>query len=96
MTLPKKNLRKGMLRLWIAASVVWLVGWAAYVFKTCEFQNVQWYCYTGFGEWMSPITYLTFWDYASLIATGMSFPLVALVLGAGTWWVINGFKSLEN
>jgi hypothetical protein len=76
------NLRRGLFRVWIVASLLWFIGWLLYVWATCETkhvpgsaQNEPWkeyvkFCYTGFSEWMTQVQNFTFWDYASIGAVG--------------------------
>src|SRR5262245_5548035 len=66
------NWRRGLLRVWVVASLIWLAGWLWYVWATCERgQDNKLYCYRSvFDDWMAPVP-LTFLDYASIVATGM-------------------------
>jgi hypothetical protein len=50
-------------------------------------------CYTSlFHSWMKQIHYFTFWDYASLVASGISVPIAMLILGIAVSWSIDGFR----
>src|SRR5262249_13430539 len=85
----------GLFRIWIVASIVWLVGWLWYVWATCD-GNERLYCYTSFfDDWMAPLP-LTFLDYAKLIATGMVVPIVVLALGSALVWAFRGFRCYRR
>jgi hypothetical protein len=96
------NLRRGLFRIWIVASLIWFVGWLAYVWATCtpmhisgtpENEYVQ-FCYTSlFQDWMRQRQDFAFWDYASIGATGIGIPFAVLILGAGFLWAADGFRS---
>jgi hypothetical protein len=50
----------------------------------------------GFGEWMTQVQNFTFWDYASIGATGIAIPIAAWVLGFCILWAADGFRSVQN
>jgi hypothetical protein len=84
---------RGLFRIWVVASIVWLVGWLWYVWATCKTDNERLlYCYTSFfDDWMQRGDF-TFWYYAKLIATGMVVPIVVLALGSALVWAFKGFR----
>jgi hypothetical protein len=102
------NLRRGLFRIWVVASLIWLIGWHWYVWATCETKHIPFssqgepwkeyvkFCYTGFGEWMTQVQNFTFWDYASIAATGVGVPIAAFVIGFGLLWAADGFRSHPN
>jgi hypothetical protein len=86
---------RGLFRIWIIASIVWLVGWLWYVWATCipTAGNELLLCYTSFfDDWMTAVP-LTFLDYASIIATGMVVPIVVLAFGSALVWAFSGFAA---
>src|SRR5437870_1511027 len=91
------NVKRGVLRIWLVASATWVVGWAGYVRWTCQRvlygpTEGQWFCYVGFSDWMPFVSDFGFIHYASLASVALGVPLTILVLGAGTWWAITGFR----
>ena len=86
---------RGLFRIWIIVSIVWLVGWLWYVWATCKpvtGNELLLYCYTSFfDDWMGPVPF-TFLDYAKLIATGMVVPIVVLAFGSALVWAFRGFR----
>lgn len=94
------NWTRGLFRVWVIASVVWVGGWTAYVLTTCNRVHVPGspegtltkVCYTGLSGWQSQVPSFTFADYASLVATGLGIPLIVLGLGAGVAWIAKGFR----
>lgn len=98
------NLKRGLFRLWLLGSGIWLAGWFIFIWATCELKQypgsgdkpweayVQ-ICYTGFSSWMTQVRNFTVWDYASIVGSGLAVPVAALVIGLGVLWVKDGFKS---
>jgi hypothetical protein len=82
------NIRRGLLRLWIVASVAWLVidGWALKLPCT-------------FGAYSAP--WCVGWERAALIPSEyariylelLGVPLIVLIAGAALFWAINGFAD---
>jgi hypothetical protein len=88
------NWKRGLLRVWVIASLIWLAGWLLYFWATCNLNpDNDLYCYTSFlDDWMKPAPYFTFLDYASIVATGMVVPIAALIIGFGILWAVGGFR----
>ena len=96
------NLRRGLFRIWIVASLIWFVGWLWYVRATCiqsvaagkQGTSIVQFCYTSlYSDWMGQPQDFTFWDYASIGATGIGIPFAVLILGGGILWAADGFRS---
>lgn len=99
------NLKRGLLRIWLVASGMWLVGWFLYIWATCDLKHVPGdqpdnsyvtLCYTGFSGWMTQVRYFTIWDYASIILSGIAVPVAAFILGICTFWAAAGFKTRQQ
>jgi hypothetical protein len=86
------NARIGLLRLWLFASVIWLVAWAAYVWFTrleeAEDPTERTFLafHTGFGKGRTAISEFGFGDYLSLAAIEIGIPLAVFVLGYVVCW----------
>jgi hypothetical protein len=96
------RMTRGLFRVWVVAAVVWLAGWITYVWETCLHEHrpgspsgeLGTYCYTNvFSDWMSPYSFFTVWDYARIIISGASIPLVVLLFGAAVGWAARGFRA---
>jgi hypothetical protein len=90
------NLKRGLFRIWVVASLIWFLGWLAYVWATClpQENSVEVYCYTSlFDDWMSPVSYFSLRDYARIGAMGIGPPIAVLVLGFSILWAADGFRS---
>jgi hypothetical protein len=96
------NVRRGLLRLWLFASTLWFISWAAYVWlsriEAVEDTTGQSFVafHTDFGKGLKAVSDLALGDYLSLAAIGIGIPLAVLILGCGAWWVAAGFKSKSN
>jgi hypothetical protein len=90
------NLKRGLSRIWIIASLCWLAGWFVYVWRTCT-QPVELeitYCYTNlFSVWQAPIHHFTIWHYTYFILSAISVPIAMLIIGLAVWWVVSGFRA---
>ena len=89
---------RGLFRLWVFASAVWLASWAVYVWlsrlEATEDATGRTFVafHTDFGKGWRELSAFTFGDYASLVTIAFGIPLAVLILGYGTWWVVVGFK----
>jgi hypothetical protein len=96
------NVKRGLLRLWLFTSALWLISWAAYVWlsriEAVEDTTGQPFLafHTDFGKGWRAASDFAFGDYLSLAAIGIIIPLAVLILGCGAWWVAAGFKSKSN
>jgi hypothetical protein len=104
------NLRRALVRISIAAGLVWLVGWIVYAWSTCEINQISGqqqsgyvtfceyllFSYTGSGHWPARIHSFTLWNYTNIVLTGISAPVVALILGWAAWWAAKGFRRGRN
>src|SRR5262245_1944818 len=96
------NVRRGLLRLWLFASTLWLISWAAYVWlsriEAAEDPTGEHFLafHTDFGRGWKAVSAFALGDYLSLAAIGIGIPLAILILGCGAWWVAAGFKSKSN
>ena len=83
------NWQRGLLRLWLVLSVVWIVfvGWATNV--KCAFGpvSVSWGCH-GYGR--DPYAWESAWP---ILVEVFGIPLAVLVIGAGLVWAMRGFKA---
>jgi hypothetical protein len=89
------NLRRGLFRVWVVASLCWVGAWLGYVWATCVTPPGQtvYFCRIGlFDDWMKQITYFTFWDYLTFAVSTLSVPIILLTLGSAVWWAVNGFR----
>jgi len=92
------NVRRGLLWLWLLASTLWLISWAAYVWlsriEAVEDTTGQPFVafHTDFGKGWRAASNFAPGDYLSLAAIGIGIPLAILILGCGAWWVAAGFK----
>ena len=86
---------RGLFRLWVFASAVWVASWGAYVWLTRLVGPEDFLAlHIDFGTgWKEP-RFFTFGDYASLVSIAFGIPLAVLVLGCGARWVIAGFTRI--
>jgi len=96
------NAGRGLLRLWIFASAIWLISWGAYIWisrlDALEDATGQRFIafHTGFGAgWKEPKDF-AFADYLSVASVGLGLPFIVLGLGYGACWVIAGFRRRAN
>jgi len=85
------NARRGLLRLWVFASLIWVVSWAAYVWfsrlEEAEDPTGRTFLafHTGFGKEWKEISEFGFEDYLGLSAIWLGIPLAVFVLGYVVW-----------
>lgn len=94
-TVREKNWTRGLLWAWIVASLVWLVGWLIYVWKTCSPGLEGDTCYTSLWSAFQDRQTLpeSIWDYATIVMSGIIVPVAALILGAAVLWAVGGFRA---
>ena len=96
------NVRRGLLRLWLFASTLWLISWAAYVWlsriEAAEDTTREPFLafHTDFGKGWTAASDFALGDYLSLAAIGIGIPLAVLMLGFAACWVAAGSKSKSN
>src|SRR5262249_23230850 len=92
------NVKRGLLRLWLFTSALWLISWAAYVWLSriegAEDTIVEHFLafHTDFGSGWKAVSAFALGDYLSLAAIGIGIPLAVLIFGYSIWWVAAGFK----
>ena len=95
------NLRRGLWRLWIIASCIWVIGWLAYVWSTCTMLpgagGPFMICHTSpFWPGFTEMGMLTVRDYLDLAIGALVGPAALLVVGLATGWVAAGFRSAKS
>lgn len=92
------NVRRGLFRLWIVASVVWVAIWFTFIWATCTTHaNGQvTFCSTDFSGWQSEWGGFTFWDYARIAEIALGIPVLILALGSALLWALSGFSKKSN
>jgi hypothetical protein len=94
--MPDMNVRHGLLRLWIVASLLWLVAFVVWYFWTqCGYSvpGKTDMCWTGEGDWVGDIRYFSIGTYARLFAIALSVPIGVLFVGYLLAWVLRGFRQ---
>ena len=90
---------RGFYRLWIAASLLWIIGFLGWYFwKNCFSEaevflgedNRLW-CWSGEGDWYGPVSEFSIGTYARLIAIILIVPIVMVLVGYIIAWVVRGF-----
>jgi hypothetical protein len=90
------NYRRGLIRAWILGSLLWATGWLAYIWQSCIPQDDGGgvFCRTSLLDgWMAQPQFFGFSEYGIIVATGISVPMVCLLVGWGIWWVARGFRG---
>jgi hypothetical protein len=80
------NIRRGLFRIWLVASLAWIVSSFWMFDYSCFFGHYPW-C-----DWwvVSPLLSST---YVEVLVKTFGPPLVALVGGMAAFWSVAGFKS---
>jgi hypothetical protein len=85
------NLRRGLFRVWIAATFLWLAAYALYFWSTCFYSaDDTLMCWIGDEDWTRPISGFSIRDYVRLSMIGLSVPLGTLLVGYVCKWVARG------
>lgn len=94
------NWRRGLFRLWITASVLWIVGWPVYIASTCARPSAdpahRLYCRADFGQWFPALDDFGPWEYATIAFYDLAPPLAVLLAGWAATWIITGFRRQPN
>jgi len=94
------NLRRGLFRLWIAASLLRLAAYVAYLWARCAYvdtvDGTTLMCWTGEGDWVGGIQYFSIGTYARLFAIAVSVPLGMMLVGYLLAWVMRGFLTPKS
>lgn len=94
------NVKRELLRAWIVGSLLWILGWIAFIWQSCITKDIPpalggghaVFCRTSLlDDWMGQPRYFGVWEYTQMLFTGMGIPIVCLLIGLGVLWVIRGF-----
>jgi len=96
----RMNFKRGLFRIWVVVTVLWIAAWAYYVWDYCVLREYQYgiACFSGsinmelhVGSTIERI--LSFHSYRRLFAILLGPPIVLLVAG---FWVVRGFFSPQS
>jgi len=87
------NWRRGLFRLWIIFSIIW-IGYAGWDFSESCTRNAsgELYCPTGYSDWIQQLQYFGLAAYARLALRLFGVPMVLLIVGLAAWWIMIGFR----
>ena len=80
------NIKRGLLRIWVVASVVWIALCAMFLDFSCFYTTGPW-C-----EWWVKSPFLSN-TYTQRIAVTFGAPLAVLLVGFAVAWAVKGFKD---
>jgi hypothetical protein len=93
------NWRKGLLRVWIALSALWLIGWASFVRLNrldgqVDGTRERLVAYqSSFRPAWTELSNFTIFDYLSVIGIGIGVPIIILCASKVILWVSEGFRG---
>jgi hypothetical protein len=95
------NARRGLFRLWIVGSAIWIVGWSIYVWNTCwaaaDAKDPFVICRTSlFSGGMREVRAFNLSDYVDLAVSVFLIPVGTLVGGLIIAWIVVGFKRASS
>jgi hypothetical protein len=90
-----------LLGLWILFTTSWFAAWGAYTMSTCSLESVRerppgplsTMCQIDFSGWATQYHYLTIWDYATLVVSGITVPIGILALSLSIFLMGRAFRS---
>lgn len=85
--LPRVNWKRGLVRLWLLASVVWAGYWLYHLQLSCAFWFAPWCESPAHVDWPNGSMAL---GLAILLLSG---PVLLLLLGLGIIWAVRGFLA---
>jgi len=94
------NLRRGLFRVWIAGSLLWIGAWFLFVWQSCIPQDIPaplgggraMFCRTSLlDDWMAQPRYFGLTEYSHIVGTALVLPTVCLAVACGIGWVAKGF-----
>jgi hypothetical protein len=69
------NRWRGLLRLWLVGTAVWLIGWAIFIRLTCHtLPDGKLMCQAAPGGWVARWGEFAAWSYFELLLLGLSVP----------------------
>ena len=84
------NLRRGLFRAWVVASVVWVGACILRYNFSCFFgsySGCEWWAYPTLNYYVSPN------DYVEVLAKTFGVPIAAFVIGIAALWAAKGFQE---
>lgn len=88
------NWRRGLLRLWLVGTAVWLIGWAIFIRLTCHtLPDGKLMCQAAPGGWVAGWGEFAAWSYVELLLLGLSVPAGIFVMGFVAARLVRSFKS---
>jgi hypothetical protein len=93
------NWRRGLLRTWIVASVLWLGIWASVIWNACRMEYVCW-----LGSFVPGMPYIIgasagqfkLWAWTAVLGEGLAVPAAVFVLGYIIIWALEGFRHSDQ
>jgi hypothetical protein len=95
------NRKRGLSRIWLLGSSLWIAGWLVFVWQSCVPQagaspislGLMFCRVSLFDDWMMQPRYFGFTEYGYIVGTALSLPVLCLVLGCIVWWIASEFLS---
>jgi hypothetical protein len=87
------NIRRGILRLWIVASLAWIAlsGW--WFWNSCVPDQDGWlWCSIGEGDWIVELQYFGWRDVLRIAMWFLGPPILGFTLGGAALWIGKGFS----
>lgn len=91
------NTQRGLLRIWMIASVIWIIYLAWDFWQSCRLipgtgRGALW-CDTGQDDWLTELKNIGLMDYGRGAVMALTPPIISLILGFAIAWTIKGFRK---
>jgi hypothetical protein len=98
------NLTRGLFRLWLVVSALWVAGCLWHFDFSCFFGDYPWCAWwivsttpidppqSGVQAYLIPLTSMLSTTYADVLAKTFGIPLAVFLLGFVLFWVFKGFR----
>ena len=89
------NVKKGIFRAWIVASVCWFIVTTLRIILHCDLYGTALWCNWGYGFWGYGEKLAEEWP-SVILTLYFGPPALVYLIGLAAWWTLKGFRQKSN